>query len=210
MKTLKFKLFSLLTTLFFFTALGQDDIEKNTKFNLDFSFGIGFAKVKNDNQPNYDLNANNSQVLIAYSIKEDIGLATGLGYTQFSGNGFNAVGNFYHERDVLRIPLLLTTKHIFSDKIGAYANFGLYGQVIINDEFQFLNRIEDDVFGGWTFGFQGNLGLTYQITNQFKVGLDFATQSDFSKVETENNATFSDEQKIEQVNTFGLLFGFSF
>lgn len=180
-----------------------------SKFNLDLSINVGTGRVDNENQPNYNLDAIVSEALLTYNFSNQFGVATGIGYTQLSGNGFNSNGNFYHERDVIRIPLMLTTGRNFGEKLRLYANIGLYGQVIVNDEFQYLTNTENDVYEGWSFGFNGNIGLLYELTTKFSMGVNFATQSDFSAVETSDNASINDEQRLDRVNTFGLLFRFS-
>ena len=52
-----------------------------------------------------------------------------------TGNGFNSLGNFYHERTLLKIPLLATMNYNLSDKFRIVANLGLYGQNIVKDEY---------------------------------------------------------------------------
>ena len=99
--------------------------------------------------------------------------------------------------------LLTTERH--SERIVLQANVGLYGQVIIDDEYQYLFFRTDEVFNGWTFGFQGNINLMYQLTDRFVLGVNLTTQSDFSKLDSGINEIVNDEQRITQQNTFGLV-----
>ena len=201
--------FALLNTSF---LIAQDTLSVNTedtsKFNLYLTTGIGYGKVENEEQPNYDLNANIGEIILNYNFAKDIGVGLGIGYVQLSGNGFNQNGNFYHERDLLKIPLVLTTKSKLSDKVNFYAHIGGFGQVILNEEYRYLNTTEEDVYKGWSFGIQGYLGFTYKMSKMMDIGINISTQSDLGKSETESAASLKDEQKVTTLNTIGLAFMF--
>ncbi len=119
---------------------------KESKFNIMAYGGIGYGIVENDNEPNYNLNSNNGEILLNYNINQKIGIATGIGLNELSGNGFNSIGNLYHERTVLKVPLLVTLSSNFSDNFSVFANLGVYGQNIISDEYRYLNNTQKDVF----------------------------------------------------------------
>lgn len=191
-------------------SYAQDENNSFDKYNISITTGIGYGKVENKNQPNYDLNANIGELLFTYNFSETLGLASGLGYLQLSGNGFNSIGNFYHERDLIKIPLLLKANKNLGGKFNIYALIGFYGQTIVNEEYRYLTSVEKDIFGGWSFGFQGNFAFEYQLDNTWSMGVNIATQSDFNKLKTESDASFNDEQAITTLNTIGLLFNFKF
>ncbi|WP_439152069.1 outer membrane beta-barrel protein [Winogradskyella sp.] len=205
-------LFSVLFSIFIITNSSAQEEEDKAfeKYNISITTGIGYGKVENENQPNYDLNANIGELLFTYNLKENLGIATGVGYLQLSGNGFNTNGNFYHERDLIKIPLLLRANKNFGDKFNIYALIGFYGQTIVNEEFRYLNSLEKDVFGGWSFGLQSSFTFEYEISEDWSMGINIATQSDFNKLDTKNDASFEDEQAITTLNTIGLLFKFRF
>lgn len=150
------------------------------------------------------------EVLLTYNFNSNFGISAGAGWLQLSGNGFNSNGNFYHERDLLKFPILVRSSQKLTDKIKLLLSAGFYGQTIINEEFRFLSTIEEDVYEGWTFGFQGFFGFEYDVSNNWSVGINVSTQSDFNKLKTENNASFQDEQSIQTLNTIGLFFGYRF
>lgn len=193
--------------MFLFTlslVFSQEEPQDHSKFSFSLNANSGQAKVENDNLPNYNLDVNTIELLLNYSFNNHIGIAIGIGYNDLTGNGFNNVGDFYHERQTLRFPVLLTTERHF-ERIVLQANVGLYGQVVIDDEYQYLFFRTDEVFNGWTFGFQGNINLMYQLTDRFALGVNLTTQSDFSKLDSGINEIVNDEQRITQQNTFGLV-----
>ncbi|MFC5195368.1 outer membrane beta-barrel protein [Bizionia hallyeonensis] len=209
MKKLNVMMFalSLLATI---GMQAQEQIEtKDSKFNILASGGIGYGIMDNDNAPNYNMNSNTGDLLLNYRVHSKFGIATGVGFNQLSGNGFNAIGNFYHERYLIRIPLLLTFDKQVADKFSIIGHLGPYAQNVFKDEYSFNAAKIEDVYDGWNFGFQLGLGFVYQIEPHFGIGINYTGQSDFTKLETRNSAVFNDEQKLKNLNTFGLVLQFN-
>lgn len=186
--------------------LMQSQEEKESKFNILAYGGIGYGIVENDSEPNYNLNSNNGEILLNYNINEKVGIATGIGLNELSGNGFNSIGAFYHERTLLKVPLLVTLSSKFSDDFSVFANVGVYGQNIIKDEYRFLNNTQKDIFEGWNFGLQIGVGLMFDVSENFGLGINYSGQSDFSKFDSNNNSGINDEQKMNNLNSFGFIF----
>jgi len=184
----------------------QAQEEKDSKFNIIAYGGIGYGIVENDNEPNYNLNSNNGEILLNFDSNEGIGIATGIGLNELTGNGFNSLGSFYHERTFLKIPLLVTFNSNFSDNFSVFADVGVYGQNIIKDEYRFLNNTQKDSFEGWNFGLQIGVGLIFEVSENFGLGINYSGQSDFSKFESNNSSGINDEQKMNNLNSFGLIF----
>jgi len=186
----------------------KDENEKKSKISFTTYGGIGFAKVKNDNEPDYNLNSNGGDVLLSYKISKSYSIATGFGFNELSGNGFNSLGSFYHERSMFRIPLLAVVDYNISGKFNMIANVGFYAQNIMGDEYQFLNTTLKDVYTGWNFGTQINFALVFEVSKNFNAGVNFGSQYDFTQVEA-NNQGINDKQKIESVNSVGIFFSFN-
>ncbi|WP_417197221.1 hypothetical protein [Bizionia sp.] len=182
---------------------------KESIFIILASGGIGYGIMDNDNAPNYNMNSNTGDLLLNYRVHSKFGIATGVGFNQLSGNGFNAIGNFYHERYLIRIPLLLTFDKQVADKFSIIGHLGPYAQNVFKDEYSFNAAKIEDVYDGWNFGFQLGLGFVYQIEPHFGIGINYTGQSDFTKLETRNSAVFNDEQKLKNLNTFGLVLQFN-
>ena len=170
-----------------FNLIKAQDEVKESKFNIIGYGGIGYGIVENDNEPNYNLNSNSGEILFNYNLNQKFGIATGIGINELSGNGFNSIGNFYHERSLLKIPLLFTLNSNLSDDFKIFANLGFFGQTIIKDEYQFINSTQKDIYEGWNFGAQIGLGFLYEIFDNYYAGINYIGQSDLSKFETNNN-----------------------
>ena len=201
------KLNYILLFAFFLTfnlIQAQDEV-KESKFNIIGYGGIGYGIVENDNEPNYNLNSNSGEILLNYNLNQKFGIATGIGINELSGNGFNSIGNFYHERSLLKIPLLFTLNSKISDDFKIFANLGFFGQTIIKDEYQFINNTQKDIYEGWNFGAQIGLGFLYEIFDNYYAGINYNGQSDFSKFETNNNVGINDEQKMKNLNSVGVI-----
>ena len=179
--------------------------EKESKFNIIGYGGIGYAIVKNDNEPSYNLNINSGDILLIYRINQKFGVATGIGISELSGNGFNSLGNFYHERTMLKIPLLATMDYKISEKIKMISNFGFYTQNISTDEYRYLNNSQKNIYEGWNFGTQLGLGFVFKMFDNFSAGINYYGQSDFSKFKTNTNVGINDKQKLKNLNSIGII-----
>jgi len=206
MKKTKFiLLFSCFLTFISQIQAQEKNEEKESKFNIIAYGGIGYTIVKNDNEPSYNLNSNSGDILLNYRINKKIGVATGIGIAELSGNGFNSLGNFYHERTTLKIPLLATLDYKISEKIKMIGNFGFYIQNITTDEYRFLNILQKDVYEGWNFGSQLGLGFIFKMFDNFSAGVNYSGQSDFSKFKSNNNSGINDKQKLKNLNSIGVV-----
>ena len=85
------------------------------------------------------MNSNSGDILLNYRINQKFGVATGIGIAELSGNGFNSLGNFYHEREILKIPLLATLDYKISEKIKNYLSDVKCGK--IEDEFNWCLKV---------------------------------------------------------------------
>ena len=206
MKKIKFTLLFICFLTFINQIQAQEKKEeKVSKFNIIAYGGIGYAIVKNNNEPNYNLNSNSGDILLNYRINQKFGVATGIGIAELSGNGFNSLGNFYHERTTLKIPLLATLDYKISEKIKMIGNFGFYTQNITTDEYRFLNVSQKDVYEGWNFGSQLGLGFVFKLFDNFSAGVNYSGQSDFSKFKSTNNSGINDKQKLKNLNSIGVV-----
>ena len=206
MKKIKFTLLFICFLSFINQIQAQEKKEeKVSKFNIIAYGGIGYAIVKNNNEPNYNLNSNSGDILLNYRINQKFGVATGIGIAELSGNGFNSLGNFYHERTTLKIPLLATLDYKISEKIKMIGNFGFYTQNITTDEYRFLNVSQKDVYEGWNFGSQLGLGFVFKLFDNFSAGVNYSGQSDFSKFKSTNNSGINDKQKLKNLNSIGVV-----
>ena len=211
MKNLKFTtvLFALLITVGTYGQEEESEV-KNSKISVIAYGGIGYGIVDNDREANYNLNSNSGDLVVNYRFSKYYGIATGLGLNQLSGNGFNTAGNFYHERDLIKIPVLLTLDKDVGNNFKLFGYFGPYAQTILNDEYTFVNAKVEDVYEGWNFGFQLGLSFLYQVSDCLSLGLNYSGQSDFTNFETDNNQLINDEQKMKNLNTVGLMFILNF
>ena len=186
----------------------EETDQKKSKFSVMAYGGIGYGIVENDIEANYNVNANVAELVLNYKISDKIGVATGAGYSLLSGNGFNFAGNFYHERLMVKIPLLFTYNCLIAEKFKFIAHLGPYAQTIYKDEYSYSNFRVEDVYEGWNFGFQLGIGFLYEVKNHFSIGLNYSGQSDFTKFETNNDQVINDEQRLKNLNTVGLIFIF--
>ncbi len=154
------------------------------------------------------MNSNSGDLLLNYDLCKNFGIATGIGMNDLSGNGFNAAGSFYHERTLLKVPLVATMDYKVSESFSFIANLGIYTQHILKDEYRFLGTTREDVYEGWNFGTQMGMGFLFKAYEHFSVGIHYNGQSDFSTFKTNTNQPIEDEQKMKNLSTLGIVFSF--
>jgi hypothetical protein len=190
-------------TFLFTCSLIQAQEEKSSKFNISGFSGIGYAIIEYNKEPNYNLNCHQSEFLLNYKFDQTFGIATGFGYAELTGNGFNSAGNFYQERTTFKLPILITVTYNFSEIYKIIGNLGIYAQGIIEDEYRFQNKTTMQTYNGvaWNFGLQTDLILPFKVSNNFSLGINIKTQSDFNKISLLTN----DYQKVRNLNLIGLI-----
>tara|TARA_R110000850_G_scaffold80862_1_gene173467 strand:+ start:6439 stop:7065 length:627 start_codon:yes stop_codon:yes gene_type:complete len=200
--------YTMLLLCVLIVGYGNAQEREESKFNLLAYGGIGYGIVEHENQPNYNLNSNSADVHLNYDISKHIGMASGIGLNELSGNGFNAAGSFYHERTLLKVPVVATMEYPISGFFSFVANLGIYTQHILRDEYRFLATTEEDVYDGWNFGAQMGFGFMFKAFENMRVGIHYNGQSDFTAFKTTTNQPFEDEQKMKNLNTFGIVVSF--
>lgn len=203
------KLNYVIAVLLFCSLILKAQDKKESKFSVLGFGGIGYGVLTNENAPNYNLNSNNGEILLNYYFTEKIGIATGLGLNELSGNGFDATDDFFHERTLLKIPVMLNLKLEVSELFSLTTNLGVFGQNIIKDEYSYLNNTQKDVYEGWNFGVQFGVGFLFKVDEKFSAGLHMNAQTDLSNVEAINK-NIDNDQKFEKLNSIGLIFIWKF
>ncbi|QHI39139.1 hypothetical protein IMCC3317_45400 [Kordia antarctica] len=208
------KLNTVLLIIFIFSCIQLNAQNSQSRFSVFSYGGIGFAKVEIDNEANYNLNVNSAELLVYYRIGDRLGIATGLGFDNFSGNGFNSTGSFYHERNSLRIPLLAMYNFNVAEKVRIYGNIGLYGRNVSSEEYDAANIMTIvGTYEGWNFGLQTSIGLAYNFDENYSMGFTINNQGDFTNIDsvtTNINTGSKNQQKIKGMYTAGLSFGYNF
>lgn len=207
-----FLCFSLLC-LSYLSAQEADSEEKETDtfrpVKISLTSGIGFARIENEFDPDYDLNVGFVDFLINYKFTETAGISTGLSVHSMTGNGFNQIGDFYKSRSDLKIPLLFSVNYPVSDKINTSVDMGFYARSILSDEERYLNGVIEDVYMGWGLGFQTSFSFLFDVSEFLSLGINYNSLIDFNDFET-NNITIADQkQRLGSFNTFGVIVMYS-
>lgn len=188
-----------------FTSYSISAQEKNkSKVNIIAVGGIGYGIIENESEPNYNLNSNGAEILLNYNFSERFGIATGIGVNQLTGNGFNTLGEFYQERNILKIPLVLTLHGSVSENIEFFGNLGFFSQKIVKDNYRFLMTSRENIYEGWNFGVQLGIGILFNLINEIQIGVAINAQSDLSKFKS-NDSVINDKQKMKSLSRIGLI-----
>ena len=177
-----------------------------SKFNIIAYGGIGYGNIQNDSEPNYDLNSDYGDLLLNFNISEKLGIAAGIGINKLTGNGFNSLGEFYQERNLLKIPLLLTLNEKINSQIEIIGNLGFYTQNIVKDQYRFLSSTTENIYEGWNYGGQLGIGFLFSFNEKVKFGMAFNGQTDFSKFKSQ---IINDNQKMKNLTTIGLMLSYN-
>lgn len=178
---------------------------KHYDFNLIVNGDLGQGTFVNETTPDYNINSFSSELLLKYRITYNLGIATGVGLTEYNGDGVNFVGTFHHERSIVKVPLAVVLDYPVSEKVSIVPKFGVYGHYIVKDQHQFLKYKINHLYSGWNFGAEMGLGILYQISKNALLGFQYRLMYDLTQFETiENNAFIYTKQKAGRVNNLGL------
>jgi hypothetical protein len=175
----------IISLLIFACSLSFNSIQAQEKdgfrFDTMIMYGLGFGVADNSNETDYNFRTQEFNAVFNLDFGKLFGFGTGLGFSKLSGNGFNSNGDFFHSRTSLRIPVLLTMIHPFSEHFEFYANGGFFWENIRNDKFQYLNTTVEDLYEGSSIGAQFQIGLLINLPDHLdwgesRLGIIFGAQ----------------------------------
>lgn len=187
----------------------SQNIKQNNKFDIAVFQTFGFGRIDNEFAPNYNLNSRATELLFNYRLVKNQGVAIGIGYSDLGGNGFNTKGNFFHEREILTIPLMYTlTKSRNNFKF--FLGIGVEGMKIMNDKYKYLNEVKKKQFGDWGVGAKTLIGFFYGIDENISVGVVYNGNADLTKLRSNDEKYFKGKQYLEFNNKVGIGINFHF
>lgn len=194
---------------FLMFALFANSQEDKLKGDWLLNLQVGFGTLTAENS--FKTNANVSQGFIGkeFIIGTNLGLVTGIEFYDVTADYTNATNQqlFIKNRHV-GVPVSIRLKASISDKISTYADLGLYGSHIFsskieNEAARLSNR---DRGAGFVFGIQANIGLKFQLNEQYNLYAGFATRSDLFDSFTSSQQSF----ELEEVTMLGFGLGYKF
>lgn len=203
----------IITITFFvfltFTYAHAQNNEKMKKINFLLSIGTASGNIVNDYETGYNLLGENTKLQIGYSFSQHDAIAIGVGYSELTGNGFNAKGNFYQERNILSIPLLYT-RSVYYQQFNIEIGVGLQANKLITDKYHYINETKNNQFSGWNLATKSYIAFLYRITDNAKVGVFYDLSTDLTKYSSTDETYFKGKQRMTLFKSVGLSMGFSF
>jgi len=207
-----------LICLIFLHLISNISLQAQEKEGLKISamgfYGLGFGIIENTNAPNYDFRATNLDVIIDFDFGKILGFATGIGFSDLAGDGFNSSGNFFHKRSILKIPLLMSLTYPITKEFDFYANGGFFYEHIMDDEWQYVSNTEKDLYEGSSIGAEIGAGLLIKLPNKLdwsgsRLGVVFGVQlsGDYDNGLT---GSLSNAQDLGDVYSVSVLYSYTF
>mgnify|MGYP003670046150 CR=1 FL=1 len=120
----------------------QAQVEKETKFNISVFGGIGYGIVENDFDPDYNLNSNQGEIHINYSINRKFGIVDiveedvykgwtfggqlGIGLVYQINDNFSCGFQYYGQSDFSKLELNNTQNVTKKQRINNLNSIGLF------------------------------------------------------------------------------------
>lgn len=194
------------------SIFAQDNqiIKGDSKFGMQFSAKIGYGTLVQPDMVDLHGTVNVGNILFSYQLPKGASISTGVEALQFQTNGVSAGENYALDQMYLRIPLYLNFRlglleEQLDNKLQAYARGGLYANTLLNEKIQTLDGTHKNKNQGWNAGFGFEVGMKFEVTNNFIFGIGFESQSDFSSMK-KNDV----KRKLEKISTVNFSLGFMF
>lgn len=196
-----------------FSSIYAQDKKGFTLDGMGF-YGVGFGVAQNSNEPDYSFRTQEINVLMNFDFGKLIGVSTGIGVSNLTANAFNSTGSFFHQRSLLRIPVLASTMFPLSETVDLYANGGFFYETITDDEFQYVNSTIRDVYDGSTVGAQFQIGIILKLPIGFdyegsRAGVVFGAQLG-SDYEARTDRSSANTQDLGDIYTISVIYSFRF
>jgi len=210
---MKKQFLSAILTLLSIAAFAQTTPEKkDSKFELQVTGKLGFARLKQTGSVPLNGNINGSDILLAYKLGSKWDIASGIGFVQYNSN-LNIAGNTASIRNsYLHIPVqfngdfsLFNSELPKDPKLFFTIGAGLYANTLLKQELETVTGNFDNKNMGWNFGLSTQVGIKFLLTDALNIGLGMESQSDFTKMKKDGT-----EQRIENLNAFYFKLGLKF
>ncbi len=191
-------------------AQDEQETDSNSKFGMQFSAKLGYGTLVQPDMVDLHGTVNVGNMLYTYQLTVNTSISTGVEGLQFQTNGVSGGENYALDHMYLRIPLYLNLRlSLFEkqldNKLQAYAGAGLYANSLLSEKIQTLNGTYKNKNQGWNGGFGFEVGVKFEVSNDFIFGIGFESQSDFSKMK-KNDV----KRKLEGISTVNFMLGFKF
>lgn len=200
MKRTYYLIFFFVLFAFPLSLIAQEK-KPSSKFSIAAYSGIGYGKLSSTESPRYNMDYNGGDFLFNYRFAEEFSIGLGYGYERLSGTAFNQDGVFSRDMSLIKVPLVLSFDIFSTDKISMIGAVGVYGRNIQKDKKHFMTHTESVSYKNWAFGTQFNVGISYNVFDNFDLGVQFMNQSDFSKYKTKDR---TQEIKLSEFSAVGL------
>lgn len=205
MKKLVYALFLVLLT----GAVYGQSTQNYKKFNLYVLAQAGAGRLVNENAVNYNLMGSKTDLYLNYNFSKMHGVATGISYSELGGNGNAAKGYFFHDRDVLGIPLLYVHTQEYQ-RIKIVMGIGAQANKVVFDEYAFSNETAKNLFREWTLGGITNISFMYKISERAAIGVTYSIDGDYTKMKSANEEYFKGKQYAKYFHYTGIGLNYAF
>lgn len=202
-------LFSLFCSFSLFAQNNQKE-DDNSKFGMQISAKLGYGTLVQSDMVDLHGSVNSGNFLFTYQLPGGASIGTGIGLLEFQANGVSAGESYALYQEYLRIPLNINfATALFEEKLNnklqAYAGGGLYANTLLTEKIQTLGGTHKNKNQGWNAGFGFEIGMKFEVSNNFIFGIGFESQSDFSSMK-KNDV----KRKLEKISTVNFSLGFKF
>lgn len=195
-----------------FSLFAQDkqETENDSKFGMQVLAKIGYGTLIQSDMVDLHGTVNSGELLFTYQLPGGASIVTGIGLLDFRTNGVSAGESYSLDQMYLRIPLYLNFslalfEEQLDNKFKAYAGLGFYANTLLEEKIQTLDGTHKNKNQGWNGGIGANLGMKFEVSNNFTFGIGFETQSDFTSMK-KNDV----KRKLEGISTVNFSLEFKF
>jgi len=159
----------------------NENFRSSKKGNWIGTIYFGTATLKAENR--FKINANVSGGFLGkeFLLDDEFSIVAGITNMHVRADFYNSIsGQNFITNNQLQLPVSFRAKGAIVDRVSYYVGVGLYASYLYssNLENEMLNNEDKEKGLGFNFGLLADLGMRYQFTDLFNMGIGFKTQGD--------------------------------
>jgi len=169
----------LLLFPFFLYSQNNDSTENGIipkgYWSIEGAGGIGFAQAYTQNYNNLNVNSSFSEVLVSYSLNDNLRLKTGIQFIKLNNSSIESGNYTNYESSSIQVPLklgfVIPSSFLGESKTQLVMDIGFFGNYHIKDKLETNIGRDEEKYLGWHLGYCIDVGMEFKLSDFMACGI---------------------------------------